>query len=73
MVFIIISYRTLYTKVMTNPTNPTTQLWRETCPDQLVGLVDAVRLCNQQVKHPLVLSHPNAQLDAPESAPTTEL
>ena len=30
-------------------------MWPETCPDQLIGLVDAVRLCNQQVKHPLIL------------------
>lgn len=55
LVFVIIIYRTVYTKVMTNPANPTAELWRETCPDQLVGLVDALRLCNQQVLHPLVL------------------
>ena len=40
---------------MTNPNNPTAQLWRETCQDLLVGLVDALHLCNQQVLHPLVL------------------
>ena len=40
---------------MSNPSNPTAKMWLETCPDQLIGLVDAVRLCNMQVRHPLIL------------------
>ena len=40
---------------MPNPNNPTASLWLETCPDLLLGLVDALKICNMKVPHPLVL------------------
>ena len=40
---------------MPAPSNPTARMWRETCPDQLLPLVDALMIYSRKVKHPLIL------------------
>ena len=40
---------------MSTTHNPTATMWLETCPEILEGLVDALKICNMQVLHPLIL------------------
>ena len=40
---------------MPAPTNLTARMWRETCPDQLLPLVDALMICLRKVRHPFIL------------------
>ena len=40
---------------MPAPSNPTARMWRETCPDQLLPLVDALMICSRKVQHPFIL------------------